>query len=72
MFETKEQGEKAFLALEKTVRRARKIFGGYIAKGNIVKTDGVCTPSNNRGHFDFHPRVSVDLTSKFSVVGEIK
>lgn len=62
---------EAFQALEKSFKRARKIFGGYVARADLTPQDGLCTPVDPRAHFDFHPYDSYDFILSFSVAGAI-
>ncbi len=61
----------AFQHLESHFRRARKIFGGYVARADLTPQDGLCTPVDERQHFDFHPYASYDFLLSFSLAGEI-
>jgi hypothetical protein len=61
----------AFHGVEKSFRRARKIFGGYVARADLTPQDGLCTPVDQRSHFDFHPFTDYNFILSFSVAGEI-
>lgn len=72
MYASYEQGAKAFIALEKKIPRARKIFGDAIAGGMITPAHGVCTVPQKNGHFDLHPFIDIDLVTAFPALEEFK
>lgn len=66
-----ESSMRVFRGISKTAPMFRKHVGGWVAEGKIKKTDGVCTPASNHGHFDLHEYNSVELQSSFHISEEI-
>lgn len=54
MYTSQSQSIKAFKALEKNIKNARKVLGDHLAHVMITQADGVCTPPDWSGHFDLH------------------
>lgn len=71
MHESFEHSSRAFQAVEKTFKRARKTLGSAIAHGTLRCSDGLSTPSDKNGHFDFHPYSTFAPLSTFKVFGEL-
>lgn len=71
MHSTKDKSINAFLALEKTVRKARKLFGDHTAHGALTGAHGSSTPAALNGHFTFHPNKNAALLWHFTVVQAI-
>lgn len=66
-----EKSVKAFTNLERLVKKARKVLGTHVAKGEISQSDGVCTIEDSKGHFDFHPYYGVAIADAFEIEGAI-
>lgn len=70
-----------FISQAKAVERMQQLLcsipnlksakGDHISKVVITKADGVVTPPDYRGHFDFHPCKNFDITLNSKVVGPI-
>lgn len=71
MHDSLQSSSKAFKALEASFKRARKVFGGHVATALLSSHDGLCTPVDSRGHFDFHPFESYDFVRSFALHGAI-
>lgn len=68
MYSNQSDAENVFKELEFTVKNARKNIGDHVSCGNILESDGVITEIESNGHFDFHPYVNIDVSSKFNPV----
>jgi hypothetical protein len=65
MHKTKIQSVSAFQDLEKTVRHARKIFGGYVSGAVLTSMHGKGTKPSFSGHFDLHPLKTTNFLNVF-------
>jgi hypothetical protein len=61
----------AFQSMERSFRRIRKIFGGYVADGTVKPEHGRCTPPDVHSHFDIHEYKNGDVASAFAIQSEI-
>ena len=68
--ETQEAAEKFYAYLEGHCRNMHKI-GDSIAKGEIVKNDGVISDADNFKHFDLFEYQNCDLGCKFVIVKQM-
>lgn len=57
----------AFLAVEKSFKKARKTFGDHVAKGYIKPAHGKCTVPDNFNHFDFHEYKIAPVSAAFGI-----
>lgn len=71
MYLSQSQSIKAFKALEKNIKKARKIFGDHVASVVITQTDGVCTQPDWSGHFDLHQYSTSAVQASVSVTSSI-
>jgi hypothetical protein len=71
MHDTREKSITAFKRVECSFRKARKVLGTHVAKAKITPDHGVCTPSNEVGHFDFHPYKNIKMSDSFFIDGPI-
>lgn len=61
----------AFQSVEKSFRKIRKIFGGYVAVGDLQPIHGRCTPPDIYSHFDVHEYKAGNVAAAFAVHSEI-
>lgn len=66
MYDSYARGVQAMKLLERSLPRIRKTLGDHIAMVSITPADGVSTPPNNKGHFDFHPYVGNKVAASVS------
>ncbi|HHR5849466.1 TPA: hypothetical protein ACS7XE_003697, partial [Providencia alcalifaciens] len=71
LYATQEQAETVFSELEKTFKKARKSIGTHVSRGELTTSDGVVTDIDDKGHFDFHPYLGIDIKTKFALIREI-
>lgn len=71
MFTSQSESIKAFQALEKNIKKARKVFGDHVATVMITQTDGVCTTPDWAGHFDLHLYSTSTVHTAVSVMSPI-
>lgn len=64
MFSSIESAQKTYDSIPKK----SKFRYTHIAKGLIIKPDGILHPPVPNGHFDFFEYDGVDLTGKFSII----
>jgi hypothetical protein len=57
---------EAFQGMERSFKNARKIFGGWVAKGHLTSSHGVCTPADHNNHFDLHEYKGASVAAAFS------
>lgn len=65
MHKSKAQSVTAFQDLEKTVRQARKLFGGHTSGATLTAAHGKGTNASSSGHFDLHPLTKSDFLAVF-------
>jgi hypothetical protein len=68
MYESEAQATRAYSMLAKSIKNIRKSIGDHLSRGLVTCDDGRCTPSNRRGHFDFHPYVGANFADGFRVI----
>jgi len=61
----------AFQKLEVSVPNARKIFGGWVAEGDVLPNHGKCTSPDRYAHFDLHEYANSSVRQAFSVLQSI-
>lgn len=61
----------AFQSIEQSFRQIRKIFGGYVAVGDLQPDHGRCTPPDRYSHFDVHEYKTANVAAAFTVHSEI-
>jgi hypothetical protein len=66
-----EASVNAFQSIEQSFRRIRKIFGGFVAVGDLHPSHGRCTPPNSNAHFDVHEYKSGNVAAAFTIHSEI-
>lgn len=72
VYDTAAHGISAFHAIEKTVKKARVIFGDHIAVANLLPQHGSTTsPSGTNGHFTYFSSKGVNVKSIFQLHGQI-
>lgn len=58
----------AYKAVKANLPNADKIFGGFIAEGQLDNLSGLLTPPDKNGHFDLHPFTGFSGITTFRVV----
>jgi hypothetical protein len=65
MHKTQAQSVTAFQELEKSIRNARKIFGGHVSGALLTAVHGKGTKPTAHGHFDLHPYKAANFLALF-------
>ncbi len=71
LFDTKENGVNRMNKLKAKSRNIYKKLGTHIATSDLVNENGVSDLVNAEGHFTLIEYIDVDLSQKFSVLGEL-
>lgn len=71
MFESQASAVKRMQELACTIPNFKATKGDHVSTVTISKADGVVTPPDSRGHFDFHPCKDFDMLLNSKVVGSI-
>lgn len=71
MFDTDKQARDRYKFIKKSISNIGKCLGTHLATGTLQDGDGLSTPSQVNGHFDFHPGKGLVVHSRFAVVGII-
>ncbi|MGE8436608.1 MAG: hypothetical protein ACN6P2_08725 [Pseudomonas palmensis] len=71
MYDSERESIRAFSRIEKNFKKIRKTLGSHVALVEILPSDGLCTPIDGNGHFDFHPYVGSKVSSSICTVQPI-
>lgn len=71
MYASQASSIRAFKSIEKNFRKARKTLGDHVALVSIQPSDGLCTPVNDKKHFDFHPYLDNEISTRVAMVDPI-
>lgn len=71
MFESQNAAVARMQELDSLIPNFKPTKGDHVSQVNLTEIDGVATPPDARGHFDFHPCKSFDLKSNSKVIGPI-
>lgn len=52
-------------------QKAYSALGTKLAKGIVLKKDGVSGPTNEKGHFTFYVYENADLVNSFKIIGQL-
>ncbi|MEN9609520.1 MAG: hypothetical protein RLZZ628_334 [Bacteroidota bacterium] len=60
--------ERFFELLDDIGEKVYQMVGNKIAKGSLLKADGVCGKVERLGHFTYHPAKEVELIARFTIL----
>lgn len=62
---------KSICKRNKRPLKTLKSLGNKLAKGHLMPIHGLCSPSNNTGHFTLYEYKDNNIESIFSIIGEL-
>lgn len=68
MFTKKELAKQHLLSLLERIPNIRKSIGDNLACGTIDKQNGICTKTNENGHFAMFEYINRDLKKTFNII----
>lgn len=68
MFTKKELAKQHLLSLLERIPNIKKSIGDNLACGTIDEQSGICTKTNENGHFAMFEYINHDLTQMFNII----